>query len=165
MGLTGAAGLGAAVGLTGAAGLGAAVGFFFGLTSGALSSSSETMHFLLAAFAAASLGVAAFRFLSSTGDWRVGESAAKARATTRRSERTQRLDSGPIGCGQQAAPAGRGAMLAEPRCGRGAPCGILALRIINHYLPWGAAAIAVATHLAWCARWTRRHRRILEPGA
>jgi hypothetical protein len=66
----------------------------------------------------------------------VGESAAKARATTRRSERTQRLDSGPIGCGQQAAPAGRGAMLAEPRCGRGAPCGILALRIINHYLPW-----------------------------
>jgi hypothetical protein len=45
----------------------------------------------------------------------VGESAAKARATTRRSERTPRLDSGPIGCGQQAAPVGRGAMLAEPR--------------------------------------------------
>ena len=36
--------------------------------------------------------------------------------------------------------------------------------IINYYLPWGAAAIAVATHLAWCARWARRHR-ILEPGA
>jgi hypothetical protein len=56
------------------------------------------------------------------------------------------------------------------RVEKGAPCGILVLAIIiiiiiNHYLPWGAAAIAVATHLAWCARWTRRHRRILEPGA
>ena len=105
-----------------------AAGFFLGLTSKSPSSSewlwiASDSSALAAAFFCCLLGLAAASWFwvreGGTAGWRVRESAAKARATTQRSERTQRLDSGPIGCGQQAAPAGRGAMLAEPRCGRG----------------------------------------------